>query len=77
MDRVFKTIMCLLLMFISTGLMMIVLPIMYAICFICDVYWTIRGYDSLMNNIKHSVKLIYNELINPYIDGLKGLWELI
>lgn len=77
MDRVFKTIICFILMFISICLMMTLLPIMYAICFICDIYWTLRGYDSLINNIKHSVELIYNEMINPYIDGLKGLWELI
>lgn len=77
MDRVFKTIICLLLMCIMTCLAIVLLPIMYAICFICDIYWTLRGYDSLENNIKGSVKLIYDEMINPYIDSLKELWELI
>lgn len=77
MDRVFKTIICLLLMCIMTCLAIVLLPIMYAICFICDIYWTLRGYDSLGNNIKGSVKLIYDEMINPYIDSLKELWELI
>jgi hypothetical protein len=77
MDRVFKLIICLLLMCVSIGLIIVLLPIMYSICFICDIYWTLRGYDSLANNIKHSIKLIHEEMIDPYIDGVKELWKSI
>ena len=77
MDKLVRGLLSAILSSISIITMIIMLPIVYVVCFIYDIYWSIKERYSFIRCVKNTNELIINDLIKPFLKALKELWQSV